>query len=189
YVFVFVCFFFSSRRRHTRFSRDWSSDVCSSDLAPGRIERDHAREQRHVPAPLDEAERGVAEGRRDRERGEGALVPLDVLDVGNGRAAPRFEQGERALGVAHAERDRADPVRVFGEEAVRTAALSHRSRAHDRTVTGAKRERALAIPGNLLGAALADDREIEAIDVEATTPVEIAHVVVNAFDSEDSERL
>src|SRR2546429_437558 len=27
-------FFFSSRRRHTRCSRDWSSDVCSSDLAP-----------------------------------------------------------------------------------------------------------------------------------------------------------
>src|SRR5690606_39733605 len=28
----FSLFFFSSRRRHTRFSRDWSSDVCSSDL-------------------------------------------------------------------------------------------------------------------------------------------------------------
>src|SRR5690606_35279260 len=28
----FIFFFFSSRRRHTRFSRDWSSDVCSSDL-------------------------------------------------------------------------------------------------------------------------------------------------------------
>src|SRR5690606_40306362 len=28
-----INFFFSSRRRHTRFSRDWSSDVCSSDLA------------------------------------------------------------------------------------------------------------------------------------------------------------
>src|SRR5690606_40934944 len=27
-----IFFFFSSRRRHTRFSRDWSSDVCSSDL-------------------------------------------------------------------------------------------------------------------------------------------------------------
>src|SRR5690606_40088794 len=26
-------FFFSSRRRHTSFSRDWSSDVCSSDLS------------------------------------------------------------------------------------------------------------------------------------------------------------
>src|SRR5690606_40602573 len=31
-VCCFCLFFFSSRRRHTRFSRDWSSDVCSSDL-------------------------------------------------------------------------------------------------------------------------------------------------------------
>src|SRR3712207_7945343 len=35
----FSFFFFSSRRRHTRYWRDWSSDVCSSDLdwksAPG----------------------------------------------------------------------------------------------------------------------------------------------------------
>src|SRR5206468_7923102 len=32
----FICFFFffSSRRRHTRSDRDWSSDVCSSDLQP-----------------------------------------------------------------------------------------------------------------------------------------------------------
>src|SRR5207253_5020443 len=29
-----VFFFFSSRRRHTRWPRDWSSDVCSSDLDP-----------------------------------------------------------------------------------------------------------------------------------------------------------
>src|SRR5699024_11403377 len=29
---LFVFFFFSSRRRHTRSKRDWSSDVCSSDL-------------------------------------------------------------------------------------------------------------------------------------------------------------
>src|SRR6266508_6124219 len=47
-----LLFFFSSRRRHTRWPRDWSSDVCSSDLpgldclvaetgAPG--ERDCAR--------------------------------------------------------------------------------------------------------------------------------------------------
>src|SRR6185312_6606488 len=28
-----LCFFFSSRRPHTRSDRDWSSDVCSSDLA------------------------------------------------------------------------------------------------------------------------------------------------------------
>src|SRR3989442_8311172 len=29
---LFFFFFFSSRRRHTRCGRDWSSDVCSSDL-------------------------------------------------------------------------------------------------------------------------------------------------------------
>src|SRR5437870_10863254 len=33
YVFFF---FFSSRRRHTRWPRDWSSDVCSSDLGDDR---------------------------------------------------------------------------------------------------------------------------------------------------------
>src|SRR5690606_39497404 len=32
-------FFFSSRRRHTRFSRDWSSDVCSSDLHAKHFDR------------------------------------------------------------------------------------------------------------------------------------------------------
>src|SRR2546427_3076922 len=31
-LYVFFVFFFSSRRRHTRFDCDWSSDVCSSDL-------------------------------------------------------------------------------------------------------------------------------------------------------------
>src|SRR5256884_6213412 len=33
---MYIFFFFSSRRRHTRCSRDWSSDVCSSDLAGAR---------------------------------------------------------------------------------------------------------------------------------------------------------
>ena len=33
-----MCFFFSSRRRHTRLRRDWSSDVCSSDLSPPSID-------------------------------------------------------------------------------------------------------------------------------------------------------
>src|SRR5690554_7252144 len=32
YCSFFFFFFFSSRRRHTRCGRDWSSDVCSSDL-------------------------------------------------------------------------------------------------------------------------------------------------------------
>src|SRR3989442_11600821 len=39
----FMFFFFSSRRRHTRCGRDWSSDVCSSDLkAPFGTTRDGA---------------------------------------------------------------------------------------------------------------------------------------------------
>src|SRR2546430_10162264 len=35
-------FFFSSRRRHTRFDCDWSSDVCSSDLVLGIVAHDGA---------------------------------------------------------------------------------------------------------------------------------------------------
>src|SRR6266542_1744272 len=38
-VNVVFFFFFSSRRRHTRCYRDWSSDVCSSDLDEGRDRR------------------------------------------------------------------------------------------------------------------------------------------------------
>src|SRR6266511_5373515 len=41
-----IFFFFSSRRRHTRFSRDWSSDVCSSDLDPDRITSAPVEEER-----------------------------------------------------------------------------------------------------------------------------------------------
>src|SRR5437870_7850389 len=40
-----MSFFFSSRRRHTRWPRDWSSDVCSSDL------RDYA-DWRPIPSEL-----------------------------------------------------------------------------------------------------------------------------------------
>src|SRR3712207_4976256 len=36
FVLIFFFFFFSSRRRHTRYWRDWSSDVCSSDLLKSR---------------------------------------------------------------------------------------------------------------------------------------------------------
>src|SRR5206468_8576198 len=36
-------FVFSSRRRHTRSDRDWSSDVCSSDLVVGAFQREVRR--------------------------------------------------------------------------------------------------------------------------------------------------
>src|SRR5690606_23747221 len=56
-------FFFSSRRRHTRFSRDWSSDVCSSDLEDVRIVR------AVIAAGGGEEQRG---GQREGLRGRGA---------------------------------------------------------------------------------------------------------------------
>src|SRR5204863_3296965 len=40
-LFFFFFFFFSSRRRHTRSLRDWSSDVCSSDLEPYMVILSH----------------------------------------------------------------------------------------------------------------------------------------------------
>src|SRR2546430_5255658 len=39
-VWYWSFFFFSSRRRHTRFDCDWSSDVCSSDLGTYRVAED-----------------------------------------------------------------------------------------------------------------------------------------------------
>src|SRR5207248_7413073 len=54
---MFVFFFFSSRRRHTRSYGDWSSDVCSSDLMEG------------VP----------------RRSGEARAEPRELLRIGEGR--------------------------------------------------------------------------------------------------------
>src|SRR5260370_34926312 len=47
---IYMTFFFSSRRRHTRFKCDWSSDVCSSDLA---------FEVKTTPLPPDDATGGA----------------------------------------------------------------------------------------------------------------------------------
>src|SRR5690606_33655510 len=41
--------FFSSRRRHTSFSRDWSSDVCSSDLPGDRMVHQNRLYQANIP--------------------------------------------------------------------------------------------------------------------------------------------
>src|SRR3989475_45408 len=52
----FFFFFFSSRRRHTRFDCDWSSDVCSSDLAvPARADHHPGGERAGVARDLDAA--------------------------------------------------------------------------------------------------------------------------------------
>src|SRR2546430_7296124 len=50
--FSYFLFFFSSRRRHTRFDCDWSSDVCSSDLSTPEHDKDEADdEDDDLPAP------------------------------------------------------------------------------------------------------------------------------------------
>src|SRR5256886_3618445 len=46
-------FFFSSRRRHTRFDCDWSSDVCSSDLTAFNADFDGDQMAVHVPLSLE----------------------------------------------------------------------------------------------------------------------------------------
>src|SRR2546430_9440643 len=68
---MFLFFFFSSRRRHTRFDCDWSSDVCSSDLeVAAQAVQPHL--DRSQPHPLAAAEDATAPGRdlvlgRDRQ--------------------------------------------------------------------------------------------------------------------------
>src|SRR5690554_7126841 len=60
----YVGFFFSSRRRHTRCGRDWSSDVCSSDLSRAP-ERSHQKQKR---APSTRRERRILTSLRRRSR-------------------------------------------------------------------------------------------------------------------------
>src|SRR5207247_4088151 len=83
--------FCSSRRRHTESTRDWSSDVCSSDLLPAF---DH-------PRPRYDIARGIGHdptddpGRRLRLRGEGRL---EGEDEGRTEESSRqlLEQGSAA---------------------------------------------------------------------------------------------
>src|SRR5207245_3014898 len=78
-------FFFSSRRRHTRCYRDWSSDVCSSDLAA---------------APIGEVAPGGIRGRLRLRAAEGlpsapnALAAVDIADDGDGRRADVARRSE-----------------------------------------------------------------------------------------------
>src|SRR5215217_5871697 len=74
-------FFFSSRRRHTRYWRDWSSDVCSSDLErPAPVQLGHLAtdrrggEQLGLVEPLRERIDRVRAGQVDRLR----TVELEV---------------------------------------------------------------------------------------------------------------
>src|SRR5258707_9831786 len=75
-VVVFF-FFFSSRRRHTRYWRDWSSDVCSSDLERDDQKRD-AEQDHRVRGGGRELQR--VEPRLDDLAGRGDLLPAHHAD-------------------------------------------------------------------------------------------------------------
>src|SRR5438067_6162284 len=66
-IYIIFFFFFSSRRRHTRSKRDWSSDVCSSDLLRTR-----------VGAGLDQRCGGAA-AKVDQQIPEAAQQILDIV--------------------------------------------------------------------------------------------------------------
>src|SRR5699024_1257284 len=68
-------FFFSSRRRHTRSKRDWSSDVCSSDLTGQTV--GHGRDVTAVPRDVPAVADGLA---RVQDEGS-ALVALALAEV------------------------------------------------------------------------------------------------------------
>src|SRR6478752_3801469 len=91
-------FFFSSRRRHTRCSRDWSSDVCSSDLRRLRGARRRLA-QRHVREPGADRLRRAARRRRGADR----QVP-DDLPPEPRRAARRPARRPRAVSAARSAR-------------------------------------------------------------------------------------
>src|SRR5216683_6490973 len=81
-------FFFSSRRRHTRSDRDWSSDVCSSDL--GLFER--------RTVPLDSIMRVVGSRRYQDEADDIAVRALTLVrDVGGRLHALRAHRRRLAL--------------------------------------------------------------------------------------------
>src|SRR2546422_9210234 len=72
-------FFFSSRRRHTRCSRDWSSDVCSSDLYPGLA---RVRAALRIPLASGENEATVVGIRAIIDAGAADIVQPSVTKVG-----------------------------------------------------------------------------------------------------------
>src|SRR2546429_2500185 len=83
-VLLFFFFFFSSRRRHTRCSRDWSSDVCSSDLHVTELDVGSLRSR----TPFGLVERDGLAGGRVGKRPAGGGIPHCSLQRG-GRSEER----------------------------------------------------------------------------------------------------
>src|SRR3712207_9503083 len=83
-----MMFFFSSRRRHTRYWRDWSSDVCSSDLAPAPAPEPYRITTLH-PRTYNEA-RQIGESFRD---GMPVIMNLTEMDDADAKRLVDFAAG------------------------------------------------------------------------------------------------
>src|SRR5699024_11849607 len=82
-------FYFSSRRRHTRSKRDWSSDVCSSDLVPAQHadSGQHQQPEQGEVAHLQDGDDQVAHRRRSPPAG---IVRSEERRVGKGARCQRI---------------------------------------------------------------------------------------------------
>src|SRR5690606_1518600 len=113
-------FFFSSRRRHTSFSRDWSSDVCSSDLLPGGsgLTTDRSHIVRGVGYSVGIKNLGFSEGSDDyaearvRLTDEGAVVETAAIEVGQGLVTVLAQMARTALGISKAIVRHVDTSRI-----------------------------------------------------------------------------
>src|SRR3712207_7649375 len=85
-------FFFSSRRRHTRYWRDWSSDVCSSDLQAA-LDLEHALERR-----VDRAERDQVPGSDRVALADPVGAILGLLEPRRGPVELEERSEERRVG-------------------------------------------------------------------------------------------
>src|SRR6266511_3441839 len=102
-------FFFSSRRRHTRFSRDWSSDVCSSDLVAEHEAVGDSFGRARALLALGIVRRRGRQKRPAREAIEAALEAFETLGAAGWAAKARAELGRiggrtRSEGLTAAER-------------------------------------------------------------------------------------
>src|SRR5690349_6960339 len=106
-------FFFSSRRRHTRSLRDWSSDVCSSDLMAWRNRSSRRRSRWRSTAEA--RPRSSARGPSSRARSSRPAIRSEERRVGKecrSRWSPddskKKEEGQERAGDAGRWRRRAD---------------------------------------------------------------------------------
>src|SRR6266536_4390763 len=119
-MYFVLPFFFSSRRRHTRSTRDWSSDVCSSDLLVERAET-HG----HVTTAVQWARRAAQLEPNDEPAVRRLIVVLD-------------HHGERAGALAAYEAFAARLAADYeAEPAAETQALVAAVRARERATPSA----------------------------------------------------